>query len=236
MSWLINSIEVSIGKTYLFLPTAKDVWDAIRETYSDLKNSSQILELKTRLCKLGKVIMQFLSITMRWSTYGRSLINSMKMNGPVWPIVFVIKNELNIIMFMNFWQVWIRDFMKCKAGFLAKFLCHQSGKYFLEVQWEEGRRKVMFGEKIVSALEVSALIILHPRHSRTRKKKRCGVITATNHITLRILVGIYTKNLVIGTHEILVNQPVTQRPSTQPLRRMETLQLQLRNLYSVRKS
>ncbi|KDO40572.1 hypothetical protein CISIN_1g042697mg [Citrus sinensis] len=61
MSWLINSIEVSIGKTHLFLPTAKDVWDAVRETYSDLKNSSQILELKTRLCKLGKVIVQFLS-------------------------------------------------------------------------------------------------------------------------------------------------------------------------------
>ena len=42
MSWLINSMEVSIGRTYLFLPTAKDVWDAVRETYSDPKNSSQI--------------------------------------------------------------------------------------------------------------------------------------------------------------------------------------------------
>lgn len=49
MSWLINSMEPTIGKLYLFLPTAKDVWDAVRDCYSDLENSSQIYDLKTRL-------------------------------------------------------------------------------------------------------------------------------------------------------------------------------------------
>ncbi|RVW57736.1 hypothetical protein CK203_117384 [Vitis vinifera] len=34
------------------LPTAKDVWDAIWETYSDAKNASQIFELKTRLWQM----------------------------------------------------------------------------------------------------------------------------------------------------------------------------------------
>ena len=42
-------MEISIGKTYLFLPTAKDVWDVVQETYSDIKNSSQTFKLKTRL-------------------------------------------------------------------------------------------------------------------------------------------------------------------------------------------
>lgn len=27
--WLVNSMRPSIGKTYLFLPTAKDVWNAV---------------------------------------------------------------------------------------------------------------------------------------------------------------------------------------------------------------
>ncbi|KZV33724.1 hypothetical protein F511_26487, partial [Dorcoceras hygrometricum] len=49
MAWLINSMEPTIERTYLFLPTVKDVWYDVRETYSDLENSSQILELKTRL-------------------------------------------------------------------------------------------------------------------------------------------------------------------------------------------
>ena len=41
-----------IGKTYIFLLTAKDVWDAIRETYSDAENTFQIFELKTRLWQM----------------------------------------------------------------------------------------------------------------------------------------------------------------------------------------
>ena len=51
-SCLINSMKPSIGKTYMFLPTAKDVWDAIRETYSDAKNASQIFEIKTQLWQM----------------------------------------------------------------------------------------------------------------------------------------------------------------------------------------
>ncbi|KAL6311483.1 hypothetical protein AAG906_025584 [Vitis piasezkii] len=45
-------MKPAIGKTYMSLPTAKDVWDAIRETYSDAKNASQIFELKTRLWQM----------------------------------------------------------------------------------------------------------------------------------------------------------------------------------------
>ena len=48
-SCLINSMKPTIGKTYMFLSTANDVWDAIRETYSDAENASQIFELKMRL-------------------------------------------------------------------------------------------------------------------------------------------------------------------------------------------
>ena len=40
-SCLINSMKPAIGKTYMFLPTAKDVWDA-----------SQIFKLKTRLWQM----------------------------------------------------------------------------------------------------------------------------------------------------------------------------------------
>ena len=51
-SCLINSMKLAIGKTYMFLPTVKDVWDAIQETYSDVENASQIFELKTRLWQM----------------------------------------------------------------------------------------------------------------------------------------------------------------------------------------
>ena len=51
MSWLVNSMEPSLGRTYLFLPTANAIWSAVKETYSDLGNAGQLFEIKTRLRK-----------------------------------------------------------------------------------------------------------------------------------------------------------------------------------------
>ena len=48
-AWLLSSMEPSIAKAHMFLTTTTEGWDSIRETYSDLENSSQIFELKTKL-------------------------------------------------------------------------------------------------------------------------------------------------------------------------------------------
>ena len=52
MAWLLNSMELSIAKPHMFIKTAKEVWDSVRETYSDLENCSQIFELKIKLWQL----------------------------------------------------------------------------------------------------------------------------------------------------------------------------------------
>lgn len=49
IAWFIHSLVPFIGKKYLFLPTAEDIWKAIRETYFHGENSAHIFELKTRL-------------------------------------------------------------------------------------------------------------------------------------------------------------------------------------------
>ena len=49
MAWFINSIEPKIGQTYLFYKTAKEIWDAVREIYSDLKNTAQYFEICSTL-------------------------------------------------------------------------------------------------------------------------------------------------------------------------------------------
>lgn len=40
IAWLVNSMKPSIGKTYLFLPTTKDTWDVVKETYSNAEGAS----------------------------------------------------------------------------------------------------------------------------------------------------------------------------------------------------
>ena len=47
-TWLLNYMEESIRKHYLFM-SAKEIWDVVRETYYDLENHSQAFKLKTRL-------------------------------------------------------------------------------------------------------------------------------------------------------------------------------------------
>ncbi|GAV58400.1 UBN2_3 domain-containing protein [Cephalotus follicularis] len=49
MTWLINSMELHISHTYLFLRTAKAIWDVVNKNYSDLENASQVFEIKNKL-------------------------------------------------------------------------------------------------------------------------------------------------------------------------------------------
>lgn len=46
MAWLVNLMEIDIGKTYLFLSTAAEIWEAAADTYSDVGNSAQIFDIK----------------------------------------------------------------------------------------------------------------------------------------------------------------------------------------------
>ena len=47
-TWLLNSMEESIRKPYLFM-YAKEMGDVVCETYSNLENHSQTFMLKTQL-------------------------------------------------------------------------------------------------------------------------------------------------------------------------------------------
>ena len=49
MSWLINSMNTDIGENFLFYGTAKEIWDAARETYSNYENTSEIFEIEATL-------------------------------------------------------------------------------------------------------------------------------------------------------------------------------------------
>ena len=42
-------MDVDIGMTYLFLPFAKELWEAVTETYYDLGNAAQLFEFKSQL-------------------------------------------------------------------------------------------------------------------------------------------------------------------------------------------
>ena len=47
MSWLLNTMTNEIGEDFMYFSTAKEIWDAAQETYSDVDNTSAIFEIKS---------------------------------------------------------------------------------------------------------------------------------------------------------------------------------------------
>ncbi|XP_034693588.1 uncharacterized protein LOC117920265 [Vitis riparia] len=48
MAWLWNSMIPEISDTCMFLATAKDIWDAIQQTYSKARDAAQVYKVKVK--------------------------------------------------------------------------------------------------------------------------------------------------------------------------------------------
>ena len=54
MVWLINLMEHKIGRTYIFYKTAKAIWEAVEEIYSNMENNAQCVNLDEKLITYTK--------------------------------------------------------------------------------------------------------------------------------------------------------------------------------------
>ncbi|GAV59105.1 UBN2_3 domain-containing protein [Cephalotus follicularis] len=68
MSWLINSTDTEIGQNFLFYGSAKEIWDAPKETYSDNENTAEFFEIK---CVLHDIRQGDLTVTQYYNTLSR---------------------------------------------------------------------------------------------------------------------------------------------------------------------
>ena len=52
MAWLFNTLEEKISGSVMFLPTAKDMWDARKVMYGNEKNPSRVFKIYECLFEL----------------------------------------------------------------------------------------------------------------------------------------------------------------------------------------
>lgn len=104
VAWFINSMEPTVGKPFLFLPTACDVWEAVKDTYSDLVNHSQLFELHTKMWRMQQVIKTLTLTTMIWWSYGRDWICFKKKGGRAQMIIIETSKRLKVARCSYFWQ------------------------------------------------------------------------------------------------------------------------------------
>lgn len=50
MSWLWNSMFLKISDTIMFLSMAQDIWDVVKQTYSEVCDTVQRLKPKSHKC------------------------------------------------------------------------------------------------------------------------------------------------------------------------------------------
>ncbi|RVW94063.1 Retrovirus-related Pol polyprotein from transposon TNT 1-94 [Vitis vinifera] len=69
MSWLINFMTNDIGENFMYYGTTKEIWDAARETYSNIDNTSAIFEIMSILQDLRQgdsTVTEYFNILTRY--------------------------------------------------------------------------------------------------------------------------------------------------------------------------
>ncbi|XP_040935279.1 uncharacterized protein [Gossypium hirsutum] len=175
MAWLINSMEGHISRTYLFFKTAKEMWDAIKENYLDLGNTSQVFEIKLKLKDIRQgtleVTQYYNNLKILWQEldmyyevdWGEGLEHTKFMD------------HLNKERLYEFLAGLNRDLDEVRGQILGRTTLPTIGEAFAEVMREEKRRLIMLGDaKELKPLTVaghhpsenSALISIGPQSQR----------------------------------------------------------------------
>ena len=159
MAWLIHSIEDNIGDTYLFYPTAKEIWDIVSLAYSHFENSSQMFELRNKAQNLKQedsdVTQYFNALKKLW--HELDLFNTCEWKDPEDEVLF--KKMVDKYRVYDFLAGLNRDLDEVRGRIFGVTPLLVIDEVFSEVRREEYRRKVMFGEVLTPVTENSALVV-----------------------------------------------------------------------------
>ena len=157
----------------MFLPTEKDVWDAIRETYSDAENASQIFKLKMWLWqrKQGdrEVTEYYTKMLGLWQDLDLNCEEELECTGDSVQFKKKMENE-RVFEFLTGLN---RELDDVRSRVLSRRPLPSIGEVFSKVRREESRRKVILWEPLTSKLKASALVTRGPHAgSGPRQSKR----------------------------------------------------------------
>ncbi|RVX10421.1 Retrovirus-related Pol polyprotein from transposon TNT 1-94 [Vitis vinifera] len=159
MSWLINSMTNDIGENFMYYGTAKEIWDAARETYSNIDNTSAIFEIKSILQDLRQgdstVIEYFNILTRYWQQLDiyEELVWKCPEDGLLYKKVIEKERIYKFLLGLN------KNLDEVRGRVVSIKPLPSVREVFSEIRREESRQKVMLGTQNSSKnLENSALV------------------------------------------------------------------------------
>ncbi|RVW89522.1 hypothetical protein CK203_043570 [Vitis vinifera] len=205
------------------LENTKEIWDAARETYSNIDNTSAIFEIKSILQDLRQgdstVTEYFNILTRYWQQLDiyEELVWKCPEDGLLYKKVIEKERIYKFLLGLN------KNLDEVHGRVLSIKPLPSVREVFSEIRREESRQKVMLGTQNSSKnLENSALVARGTQSNNNTTKRRRIVHGATiveNLDTRKRLAGIYTVNLLIGN---LLGHSKTKKVGVTPLQPKKT--------------
>lgn len=178
MSWLLNSMELELSNGYLFMDTAKEIWDAVSQTYSHKGNMAQIYELKCRIHnskqRESSVAAYFHSLRSMWQKL--DFYQAIDMDSPA--DALKLKKLIEQERIIEFLAGLNGEYDPIIVQILGKEPLPSLHEVYAYIQHEESRREVMHHSP---SQESSALVTTIPRDSRFGGKKLDKNRSGDNH-------------------------------------------------------
>ena len=145
MSWLINSMNNEIGENFLLYSTAKEIWDAAKETYSSSENTSELFEVESHLHDLrqgeSSVTIYFNTLSRYWQQLDLFEVHHWKCTEDESQYKKIVekKRVFQFLLGLN------KDLDDVRGRVLSTRPLPTIREAFSEVRREESRKRVMMG-------------------------------------------------------------------------------------------
>ncbi|RVX02081.1 Copia protein [Vitis vinifera] len=174
MSWLINSMNNDIGEIFLLFRTAKDIWDAAKETYSSSENTSELFQVESALhdfCQGEQSVTQYYNtLTRYWQQLDLFETHSWKCSDDAATYRKIVEQNRLFKFFLGL----NRELDDVRGRIMGIKPLPSLREAFSKVRREESRKKVMMGSKEQPAptLDASALAARSFNSSGGDRQKR----------------------------------------------------------------
>ena len=147
MSWLINSMNNDIGENFLLFGTAKDIWDAAKETYSSSENTLELFQVESALHDFRQgeqsVTQYYNTLTRYWQQLDLFETHSWKCSDDAATYKKIVEQKRLFKFFLGL----NRELDDVRGRIMGIKPLPSLREAFSEVRREESRKKVMMGSK-----------------------------------------------------------------------------------------
>ncbi|KAJ1395404.1 Gag-polypeptide of LTR copia-type [Sesbania bispinosa] len=184
MSWLLNTMTNEIGENFMYYDTAKEMWDAVKETYSNVDNTSAVFEIKSILHDLRQ---SDFSVTKYFNTLSRHWQQLDMYEDVQWSCTEDKKKYKELVEKDRIYKFLLglnTELDEVRGRILGTKPLKTIREVFSEVRREESRRKVMLGKSSAApSIEGSAMAARgnQPRPSQKKNQPWCDHCKKLDH-------------------------------------------------------